>query len=184
MKYLWIRANNRICNYHQTQEYTMAAIKPLLSLCQSTRRKVKFPSYSTNFCWPFQCDVSNPVKFLQISWYLLNHSKYNQRSGCLKINRLLMLCTQRCSSPVQRKQPLTYSSGKCCLDKTMTHPDTLLWHWQRSKAGDETWKHNKASEKPSWELTWCIPVAAHVLISHMRGHDSALLENVLHFHAA
>lgn len=43
-------ANNRMCNYHQTQEYTMAAIKPLLSLCQSTQGKVKFPSYSSNFC--------------------------------------------------------------------------------------------------------------------------------------
>ncbi len=43
MKYLWRRANNRMCNYHQTQEYTMAAIKPLLSFCQSPRERLSFP---------------------------------------------------------------------------------------------------------------------------------------------
>lgn len=104
MKYLWSLANNRMCNYHQTQEYTMAAIKPLLSVCQSAQGKVKFPSSSANFCWPFfRADVSNPAKFLHHFSTLIKSLKIQSAPGCLKINVLPTVCAQRSTNPAEKR---------------------------------------------------------------------------------
>lgn len=84
------------------------------------------------------------------------------------------------SSPTEKKEPLTYSVEKCCLDETMTHPATLLWHWQRSKAADETWKHNKAMKNHLESLHGDFLLLL-MLIYHIREHDSALLQNLLDF---
>lgn len=126
----------------------MAAIKPLLVLCQSTQRKVKFSSHFTNLCWPFQADVSNPVRFLHFSRHLLNQSKHNQQRGLSKNKQPLQcVCVQHQDGRGKRRRTLNiYSSGTCCHDKTMTHSDTFLWHWQRSNAEDKPWRHNKVTQ--------------------------------------
>lgn len=103
MKYVWSWANSRIYNYHHTQEYTMAAIKPLLSLCQSMQGKVKGPSHSSNFCWPFQGDASNPANFLKIPQHLLEHSQHNQHWLSKNKQSANSVCGGSCTQP--RRSP-------------------------------------------------------------------------------
>lgn len=82
-------ANNRVCNYHLTEEYTPAAIEPLLRRRQSAQVKVKFPSSAAHFSWPFRDDV------LKFPPRLQNQLKYNHTLGRLKI---LTRCAARCYS--------------------------------------------------------------------------------------
>lgn len=73
----------------------------------------------------------------------------------------------------KKKEPSICSSRTHCLDKTMTHSDTFLWHWQRSNARDKPWRHNKVTQNhlESLHKVFLLPVMSWFPIwEHMIQH--------------
>lgn len=145
----------------QSSHFCLSASQP--------RKKVTFPFYSTNFCWPFHGDVSNPVKFLQIplkiqSVPVLSKNKHSPDG----------VCAQHSFSPVQKNRGDLYISLWKLLpgwdDDTSWHVTMTLARIQSSR---RDLKAQQDREKPSWEFTWSISVAFNVMISHMSECDSA-----------
>lgn len=104
----------------------------------------------------------SPGKFLQISQHLLNHSKYNQRSG-RSINKQV---SWRAICSTLTKSCTKGSPEQIHPDQKMVHADTFLWLKDLNQEAVRPWKNHL-------ENWWGISADFNVLISHMRQHDSA-----------